>query len=123
MDAQTPAEATKTSMPSNSCARSTSPPTANIPDVTMIAEESTAWPMVSRPTDVGRAGLRPEMEHGLDARHARNTFPQDPIYRRYHHGQLTFSLLYAFNENFVLPLSHDEVVHGKALAAGEDAGR
>ena len=82
------------------------------PGVLTIAEESTAWPAVSRPTLHGRPGVQPEMEHGLDARYL-VYFSKDPIHRKYHHHNLTFSLLYAFNENFVLVLSHDEVVHGK----------
>jgi 1,4-alpha-glucan branching enzyme len=88
----------------------------------MIAEESTAWPMVSRPTEHGRPRFRPEVEHGLDARHARSTCSRTRCYRRYHHGQLTFSLIYAFNENFVLPLSHDEVVYGKGSLIGKMPG-
>ena len=84
------------------------------PDTGTIAEESTAWPMVSRPTYDGRPGFRHEVEHGLDARHA-GLFSMKTrcIHRSYHLGQLSFSLVYAFNENFVLPLSHDEVVYGK----------
>jgi 1,4-alpha-glucan branching enzyme len=78
-----------------------------------IAEESTSWPGVSQPVYRRRARLRLQVEHGLDARHARATCRLEPIYRRWHHDKVTFGLLYAFSENFVLPLSHDEVVHGK----------
>jgi 1,4-alpha-glucan branching enzyme len=82
------------------------------PDVQVIAEESTAWPMVSRPTYLGGLGFG--MKWNLGWMHDTLQYlRQDPVYRRWHHGELTFSLAYAFNENFVLPLSHDEVVYGK----------
>lgn len=82
------------------------------PDVQTIAEESTAWPMVSRPTYLGGLGFGLKWDMGWmhDTLHY---LSRDPIHRSYHHDQLTFRTLYAFNENFVLPLSHDEVVHGK----------
>ena len=82
------------------------------PDVQTIAEESTAWPMVSRPTYVGGLGFGLKWDMGW-MHDALEYMRRDPIHRKYHHDQLTFRQLYAFHENFVLPLSHDEVVHGK----------
>lgn len=82
------------------------------PGALTLAEESTAWPAVSRPTYVGGLGF--SMKWNMGWMHDTLSYmQQNPVYRRYHHEQLTFSQLYAYTENFVLPFSHDEVVHGK----------
>ena len=82
------------------------------PDVQMTAEESTAWPMVSRPTYLGGLGFGTKWDLGW-MHDTLDYFSKDPIYRKYHQNRLTFRGVYAWQENFVLPLSHDEVVHGK----------
>jgi 1,4-alpha-glucan branching enzyme len=84
----------------------------NYPDVQTIAEESTAWPMVSRPTYLGGLGFGLKWDMGW-MHDTLQFLSRNPIHRRFHHGQITFRMLYAFTENYVLPLSHDEVVHGK----------
>jgi len=82
------------------------------PDVQIIAEESTSWPQVSRPVYLGGLGFGMKWDMGW-MHDTLKYFSNDPIHRKFHHNQLTFRMLYAWHENFVLPLSHDEVVHGK----------
>src|SRR5450432_469336 len=82
------------------------------PDIQTTAEESTSWPMVSRPVYLGGLGFGLKWDMGW-MHDTLEYFANDPIHRKYHHNQLTFRMLYSFQENFVLPLSHDEVVHGK----------
>jgi 1,4-alpha-glucan branching enzyme len=82
------------------------------PDAMTIAEESTSWPMVSRPTYLGGLGFGLKWDMGW-MHDTLNYFAREPIHRHYHQNELTFRSLYAFHENFMLPLSHDEVVHGK----------
>ena len=93
----------------------------NHPDVQTIAEESTSWPMVSRPNYVGGLGFGLKWDMGW-MHDTLEYMSQDPIYRRYHHNKLTFRMIYAFHENFVLPLSHDEVVYGKRSLIGKMPG-
>jgi 1,4-alpha-glucan branching enzyme len=82
------------------------------PDIQTMAEESTDWPMVSRPNYVGGLGFGMKWDMGW-MHDTLEYMEKDPVHRKYHHNRLTFRLLYAYHENFVLPLSHDEVVHGK----------
>jgi 1,4-alpha-glucan branching enzyme len=93
----------------------------DFPDIQTVAEESTAWPQVSRPNYVGGLGFGMKWNMGW-MHDTLGYFKRDAVYRKHHHDELTFSLWYAFHENFVLPLSHDEVVHGKASIIGRMPG-
>ena len=122
VDPQPATAAARTSRPSTSCGGFNEAVYEHYPDVQTIAEESTAWPMVSRPTYVGGLGFGLKWDMGWMHDTLRVHVARTRSTASYHHNELTFRMLYAFTENFILPLSHDEVVHGKGSLLGKMPG-
>ena len=121
MDPQSVRRARKSRKPSRCCKDLNVPVHREFPGVMTIAEESTSWPGVSRPTYAGGLGFSFKWNMGW-MHDMLDYFGLDPVHRTYHQNQITFRLLYAFNENFMLALSHDEVVHGKRFVAHKMPG-
>ena len=111
----------RTSRRSTSCASSTTPIAEEFPDAATFAEESTAWPMVTGPTDHGGLGFTYKWDMGW-MHDTLQYLRREPVHRRFHHDEITFRSVYAFTERYVLPLSHDEVVHGKGSLLGKMPG-
>ena len=119
----TSSAAARTSSRSSSCGKLNEQRLPEYPDVRPSPRSRPRGRWCPGRPYMGGLGLRHQVGHGLDARHPATTCRQDPIHRKYHHNELTFRVLYTFTENFVLPLSHDEVVHGKGSLHRQDAGR
>ena len=118
--ARTSTEDAKTWRPSTSSKEATATAYKNNPGVMMIAEESTAWPGITAPTSAGGIGFG--MKWNMGWMHDTLEYLHEPINRKWHHNEITFSMVYAYSEHYVLPISHDEVVYGKDSLYGKMPG-